>query len=120
MKILVIYIILLISSMTYNTSERLDLSNEILNSNEIVHLYISNELYNATASCFSLSIKPINYTLEVSCTGGGVGSTACSLSVLGVECSVSCGNGYYSCCNALRSPSCGCVPIDVNQLPEGG
>ena len=45
------------------------------------------------------------------CASGGPGSTNCSQTVNGMNCSVGCGSGYYSCCymNASGSPRCRCV-----------
>lgn len=72
------------------------------------------------SECFTINFKSINYSMTESCNSGGEGSTSCSISVLSVECSVTCGNGYYSCCSLTRVPSCGCIPNNINQLPEGG
>lgn len=44
-----------------------------------------------------------------SCTNGGVGSTSCSNG--GDGCSVSCGSGYYACCNTR----CSCQENPVTQ-----
>jgi hypothetical protein len=41
-----------------------------------------------------------------SCSQGGVGSTACSVEVLGFTCSVSCASGYYACCNVRTGCKC--------------
>lgn len=45
------------------------------------------------------------------CASGGPGSTNCSQTVNGMNCSVGCGGGYYSCCymNESGSPRCRCV-----------
>lgn len=45
------------------------------------------------------------------CASGGVGATQCSLDV-GGGCSVSCGDGYYACCNLLGG--CKCTALKVN------
>jgi hypothetical protein len=39
------------------------------------------------------------------CASGGAGATQCSLEV-GGGCSVSCGSGYYACCNLLGGCKC--------------
>jgi hypothetical protein len=42
-----------------------------------------------------------------SCNSGGSGSTSCSITSNGNSCSVSCGSGYYACCNRNSgSPTC--------------
>lgn len=40
------------------------------------------------------------------CASGGAGATSCSLSVGGFECSVSCGEGFYACCNLMGGCKC--------------
>lgn len=49
------------------------------------------------------------------CASGGPGSTNCSQTVNGMNCSVGCGSGYYSCCymNVSGSPRCRCVDQTV-------
>lgn len=46
------------------------------------------------------------------CTSGGPGATQCSIGstnpVTGVNCDVTCGNGYYACCDDAVT-KCGCV-----------
>ena len=39
------------------------------------------------------------------CQSGGVGSVSCSVS----RCSVTCEQGYYSCCNNNAEPPCRCI-----------
>lgn len=52
-------------------------------------------------------------TLMSGCRSGGPGSTSCSYSDDGDGCSVSCSDGYYSCCNP---GGCGCRS---NQIDPG-
>lgn len=58
--------------------------------------------------------KPENTRQPVDCDNGGPGSESCSVSQgNGMGCSVSCGPGYYSCCNyggVLTLPKCRCLP----------
>ncbi len=44
---------------------------------------------------------------DQSCDAGGVGATSCSLSG---SCSVTCGAGYYACCQWGFPDTCGCCP----------
>lgn len=51
-----------------------------------------------------------------SCDSGGAGSTSCSATnnTSGSSCSVSCGSGYYACCNKggmMTSESCKCIKL---------
>ena len=47
---------------------------------------------------------------STTCRSGGPGSTSCSVSGGGTSCSVSCGPGYYACCEAYAGlPKCTCV-----------
>lgn len=49
---------------------------------------------------------------EGTCTSGGIGSTACSLTCGRRSCSISCASGYYSCCNCgVLLASCKCIAI---------
>ncbi len=45
------------------------------------------------------------------CSSGGEGSTGCSITSPHTGCSVSCGSGYYACCNdgLFSGPSCQCL-----------
>ncbi|WP_143065627.1 T9SS type A sorting domain-containing protein [Flavobacterium urocaniciphilum] len=61
---------------------------------------------NSNTSFFDLNINKLssnNSTLSMSCTSGGTGATECSVnSTIGpvsTGCQVSCGTGYYACCN---------------------
>jgi len=47
---------------------------------------------------------------KAQCDQGGVGSSTCSAQGSRSACSVTCGMGYYACCNynILTSPSCTC------------
>jgi hypothetical protein len=49
------------------------------------------------------------------CSAGGEGATQCSIEIAGGSCSVSCGNGYYACCNVLGG--CKCNPTEVAPPP---
>lgn len=53
-----------------------------------------------------------SYVVESFCQAGGAGSTSCSIegegATFGIKCSVSCGAGYYSCCNIGL---CDCQPV---------
>jgi len=42
------------------------------------------------------------------CTSGGTGSTSCSVGDVWSSCSVSCGSGYYACCQGSDN-TCHCV-----------
>jgi hypothetical protein len=54
-----------------------------------------------------------NLTEPEHCDAGGAGATSCSKASGGYSCSVSCGSGYYACCNdhTVTPPSCNCKPI---------
>lgn len=45
---------------------------------------------------------------RLTCHSGGVGSTECSTGSLGSSCSVSCGSGYYACCDDTKN-ECRCI-----------
>lgn len=45
------------------------------------------------------------------CTSGGEGSTSCTIGDIYSNCSVSCGDGYYACCDG-GSNVCDCRPED--------
>ena len=48
------------------------------------------------------SLPFVEFNLEYDedeCITGGEGATSCSHMVKGTGCSVSCGAGYYACCN---------------------
>lgn len=52
--------------------------------------------------------KPNNVQEKANCTAGGTGSTECAVNDIYSGCSVSCGSGYYACCNGSAN-TCSCV-----------
>jgi hypothetical protein len=52
------------------------------------------------------------------CTSGGEGATSCSIgSWPDVSCSVSCGDGYYACCNSSTT-TCYCKKVAISLSSE--
>lgn len=49
-----------------------------------------------------------NQNIKGSCSSGGQGSTGCSIDDFTGGCSVSCGSGYYACCQSSNN-TCVCI-----------
>lgn len=80
---------------------------------------------------FLLSVASLNFAKEDTCDAGGVGSTNCFISetfpsesgVAGetttIKYDVSCGSGFYSCCNLGDVPRQGTAKCKPNPItPE--
>lgn len=51
---------------------------------------------------------------EVVCASGGEGASQCGIGVAGMECTITCRDGYYACCNVLG----GCQCVKEEEDPE--
>lgn len=55
-------------------------------------------------------IVDVDFSGGKKCSSGGEGATSCQIEDVFSGCSVSCGSGYYACCNS-GSNNCKCVSI---------
>ncbi len=68
----------------------------------VAHVVAGDSPYLPNGACYSED-----------CQAGGMGSTSCSVTKGGNACSVSCGHGFFACCNVgmLTGAHCFCCPI---------